>query len=533
LPAHADRVLVPPSPGGAATPTPWTRAAAALGGAIMAAPLWVGSYLPLLDLPQHLAIATVLVRHADPAWGLAAYFEPEPGELTPYWTHYLALAALGRFLPMETAARVFLTLYVLALPWAAIALARALGRPAALGLLALPLAMNANLYYGFMAYCWSTVILLYGVALLARQMDAPARGRALALVLLAGVLFFTHVQSFAFLLLAAAILPLLGGRPVAQALRGWPVLPATLGLFLPWLYLSTTARPGADRYFPALDRARPTYASLWDRLAGIPGNIAGSFQDRTDTWLLLAWVWVIAAVATERGPDAGPRDAGSREGRRRAAALLLAALVCYFALPLSIQGQWNIAQRFAWLAALLLPLVLAAAPRWLPAAVVSLCAVTAANAAWHHHLFDRESADFDAVLEVVPPNSRVLGLVHDTRGRVMERWPYLHFEWYAVVRGGGVAAHSFTANSPMPVRLRRTARVPAPEVWRPATFDYDQHGGFFDYFLVRGTREQAWALTLRSDAVAEVRRAGAWRVYRRRFELGPGPLLQPPAPPGR
>ncbi len=79
----------------------------------------------------------------------------------------------------------------------------------------------------------------------------------------------------------------------------------------------------------------------------------------------------------------------------------------------------------------------------------------------------------------------MLGLIYDPRGQVLERWPYLHFEQYAVVHGGGVAAHSFTANAPLPVRLRPEARVPAPGVWRPDEFRYDAHGGFFDHFLVR------------------------------------------------
>ena len=198
---------------------------------MMAAPLWVGRFLPLLDLPQHLAITTVLLHHDDPAWQLAAYFEPQRGELTPYWAHYLALEGLGRVMPVDAAARVFLSLYVLALPWAAMALARALGRPPALGLFAIPLALNANLYYGFIAYCWSVVLLLWALALLARQLDDPRAARGAGLALLAGALFFTHVQSFAFLLLAAAGFSLSsatsrrGGAPCARGRwrpRRWP-----------------------------------------------------------------------------------------------------------------------------------------------------------------------------------------------------------------------------------------------------------------------------------------------------------------------
>lgn len=483
-------------------------AVAVAAAAMMAAPLWIGRFLPLLDLPQHLAITTVLLHHAEPAWQLAQYYEPQRGELTPYWAHYLALEGLGRMMPVGTAARLFLTLYVVALPWASMALARALGRPPEVGLLVIPLGLNGNLYYGFIAFCWSVVVLLWAMALLARQLDAPRRMRAAGLAALSAGLFFMHVQSFAFLLLAGGVLALTGGEPPwRRALRAWPLLPASLAIFLPWLYLSTTTRPGVDRYFPSLDDPRAKYEAPLERLGELPGNVAGSFQDGSDTWLLAAWaaLVVVAALRARGGED---------HTVRAGAALTAAAVVCYFLLPVSIQGQWNIAQRFAWMAALLLPLAIRQPPRWIPAAVVVLSFATAANAGWHHVRFDREVGPFDRALSAITPGARVLGLVFDSRGEVLERWPYLHFEQYAVVRGGGVAAHSFTANAPLPVRLRPDARVEVPGVWHPRDFRYDEHGPFFDHFLVRdptGLHE----LQIPDDAaVEEVFREGAWRVYR-------------------
>jgi hypothetical protein len=477
----------------------------------MAAPLWIGRYLPLLDLPQHLAITTVLLRHDDPAWQLAAYFEPQRGELTPYWAHYLALEALGHLMPVAVAARVFLTLYVFALPWAAMALARALGSAPAVGLLAVPLALNGNLYYGFIAFCWSVVALLWAIALLARQLDAPRGPRAAGLALLAAALFFMHGQAFAFLLLSAGVLALAGdGTPWRRTLRAWPVAPATLGLFLPWVYLSTTTRPGVDRYFPSLEDPRAKYEAPLERLTELPSNIAGSFQDGSDTLMLAAWAaLLVSAVVVSRGD-------WIRSSPRRAIALTAAALACYFVLPVSIQGQWNIAQRFGWIAVLLAPCVMIRPPRWLPAAVLALSAATAANAGWHHHVFDREVGPFDRALAAIPPGARVLGLVYDNRGEVMERWPYLHFEQYAVVRGGGMAAHSFTANAPLPVRLRPEARVPAPAIWHPRDFRYDEHGGFFDHFLIRDPTGRFDVRSPFEGAVDEVFREGAWRVYRGR-----------------
>jgi len=194
-------------------------------------------------------------------------------------------------------------------------------------------------------------------------------------------------------------------------------------------------------------------------------------------------------------------------------ALTGTALACYFVLPVSIQGQWNIAQRFAWTAALLAPLLARRAPRWLPAATLVLAAATAGNAAWHHARFDREAQGFEGALGALPRGARVLGLIYDPRGAVMERWPYLHFEQYAIVHGGGYAAHSFAANAPLPVRLRPEARVRVPGVWRPEEFRYDDHGAFFDHFLVRdpdGTHDGRKLF----GGAEEVFREGAWRVYR-------------------
>jgi len=510
-----------------------------VASAMMAAPLWIGRFLPLLDLPQHLAITTVLLHHHDPAWQLASYFEPQRGELTPYWAHYLALEALGRVMPVGVAARVFLSLYVFALPWAAMALARALGAAPALGLLSIPLALNGNLYYGFIAFCWSVVVLLWAIALVARQLDSPRGVRAGGLALLAAALFFTHVQSFAFLLLAAAVLIVQGGAaphppvppralrqrdsglraavawvssaPVfTRALRAWPLAPATFALFLPWLYLSTTNRPGAERYFPPLDDPRAKYEGVWERLTGLPSEVAGSFQDGTDDWLLAAWAIAVAAAALA---GRGERTMAPARG---ALALTAAALACYFVLPISIQGQWNIAQRFAWITALLLPCVIGRPPRWLPAATLALSAATAGNAAWHHVQFDREVGAFDRALDSIRPGARVLGLIYDPRGQVLERWPYLHFVQYAVVRGGGVASHSFTANAPLPVGLRRVARVASAGVWRPDEFRYAEHAAFFDHFLIRDPTGRHGLQRPYGSAVYEVFREGAWRVYRGR-----------------
>jgi hypothetical protein len=464
-------------------------------GLAVSVPFWVGRFLPFLDLPQHLALATVLRHHDDPAWGLAPYFEAQWGEFTPYWTHYLVWHALGTLVGLETAVRLHLTLYAMALPVAAGAFCAAWGRPRRLGLLAAPLALNTNLYLGFVAYVTAGVLLLFALALLLRQRDSPTPGRALGLAVLGVLLFFTHVQAFAFLLLSAAVL-------AWRSVRTWlPLAVVALVLLVPWIRLSTTNRPGAQRYFPDLDQPRAEFVPAPSLLRDLPRAVAGAFQDRSDRGLLLAWAAALAGAlwATRR----------SLEPRPQVWVLPGLALACYALLPFSIQGQWNVNHRFAWLLALFLVATPRAVPRWLAPAAAVLTAAVGANAAWHHARFDREVGAFDQALLAIPRGQRVMGLIFDQRGSVVETWPYLHFAQYAVVRQGGVASHSFAQNAPLPVRQR--IPLPAANVWRPDEFRFDAQGGGFDYFLLRGGPE-AGAIFGKAG-VERVYDDGTWRVF--------------------
>jgi hypothetical protein len=272
--------------------------AATLAGVALAAPSWVGRFVPLVDLPQHLAVVAVLRHHADPEWGFAPFFETQWGELTPYWTYYLATYLLSLVAPLETASRLYLSLYALAFPWAGILLCRAFGRSAWLGLLAAPLALNTNFYLGFVSYSTAVVI---GLWLLADFETLPERGatrRALHAAA-AAVLFFTHVQVFVFVVGGAGFLAATrpsttwGGRLRRAAL----LAPAVLGLFVPWLYQQIFAPREAvtGQYtFGRAGRMGAMFQSPVTALRDLPDAVAGSFQDGSDRALFALWVLVMA-----------------------------------------------------------------------------------------------------------------------------------------------------------------------------------------------------------------------------------------------
>jgi hypothetical protein len=335
----------------------------------------------------------------------------------------------------------------------------------------------------------------------------------IGLVMGAGLLFFTHVQALVFFLAAAALLALTKSTLSWPARLGrmLPLLPATLGLLMPWVYLQfVAAREGVSgRYtFGRPGRLRASFQSPVESLRDLPEALAGAFQDGSDLCLLGAWlvlmVWALPGV-------------------RRVRPLLPAALALalYFAAPMSIAGQWNIGPRFALLAALLLlPALDVTAPRARAIGVLAAVAAGAVglNAARHHAAFDREAGAFDQALAAIPRGARVMPLLFDPRGRVLDRWPYLHFGQYAMVRRGGMTAANLGRVPVFPIRLRDAASFPHVDAFRPGDFRWETMGNAYDYFLLRSPGESK-ARLFPAEAVESVFESGEWIVLRRRGAL--------------
>jgi hypothetical protein len=485
--------------------------AALAAGTALALPFWVGRVVPLLDLPQHLALVAVLRHHGDPAWGFERFFDVEWATLTPYWTYYAAATALSWLMPVETATRLYLTAGALAWPWAGIALCRARGSSPWLGLLVAPLALDTNLYLGFVSYTSGVLLLFFLSALFLRYLERATWPSGVATALGAGLLFFTHVQPFVFFLALSAWF-----AATARALR-WPgrlgrllpLLPATLGLFVPWIYAQFIAGrqgSGARYTFGRIGSLRALFRSPLESLTDLPSSIAGAFQDRSDLVLLAGWAALVAwAVPASRV-------------RMRLVVPVLLALLGYFAAPMSIAGQWNIGPRFATLAALLLVAVLDVdlpLARRIGAAAAALAVLVGVNAAREHIHFDREAGAFDRALEAIPRGSRVLPLIFENRGQVIATWPYLHIGQYAMVRGGGVVSSTLARVPAFPIRLRDPKSLPALDPFQPRWFRYETAGLAYDVFLLRGAGAVERA-AFPPGSVDVVFDEGDWTVLRRR-----------------
>src|SRR5882757_6290638 len=89
-------------------------AGALILAAMLVAPIWIAIFPPLLDYPNHLARSFVLAHLHDPTLTFSNFYRADWGAY-PYLGMDASLAVLGRFFPIETAGRLFLSLCALAL----------------------------------------------------------------------------------------------------------------------------------------------------------------------------------------------------------------------------------------------------------------------------------------------------------------------------------------------------------------------------------------------------------------------------------
>lgn len=493
----------------------------------MAWPLCATRYLPIEDLPQHIAAIRVLHSFHDPAFGFQRYFEIDLFR-TQYLAYYLLADGLAYVVDLELGNRLIVIACVMATPFALRYLLRALQRPELFALFALPLTYNAHLILGFINFLMAIPAALFGLGLCVEQRVAPTRGRAVLLALVAVFCFFSHVVPFAFLALGAVLIAL--GRSLRDGLlRVVPLVPAGLCALI-WLARSpagratlTAAHGGgagpAPQYQPAALAWRDLPNWLTDVLYGPEGL-------RELRWY--AWVLAIAffagcvcfayrRVRGLRGPRAG--DAPSPPSAAmlcwRLAPLAPLAVLLYFVMPVGYDWIWPIAQRFPLLALLLAIPVLPRPP--LPVNIVLALALLALSwsqltrTARAFAAFDHEEvSELDRALAALPPAKRVMGLIFSRGSRYVKFSPFIHSVAYYQARKGGAVMFTFADFPQSPFRFREDDRPPRVKPrweWLPQLVRASDLG-WYDYLLVRAGAPPC------AGGRCELRlRAGMWSVW--------------------
>jgi hypothetical protein len=505
------------------------RTAYALGLVLGVVPLWAAHQLPMVDLPQHLALISALHRLDDVTTLYPAVFAAR-GELTPYLGYYHLVSALNWLLPLELANRLFLTAVVAGLPLSLAFLLRTLGRPRWPSLLALPFSYGDSFGWGFINYLASLPLAVLACGLFLRALeDAPyRRWWALGSAALLLCTLLMHVQAFLFLALA---LPwLLLTTPVQGGLRAR--LPALLsvvpgvGVFAFWgagrLLAPVDVAEGEPwkAWGPLFSERNLAFKSFSQNLSELPAVLANQLRDGSDRWALyaVALLWVAAGVAAFAGVRGTQRELGV--ARLRLLGLGLLALLLYFALPFDIRGAiYYLNTRYAHLAAALLasalpPLARGMRPAFLVAATGAalLLAVPLVRA---FRAFDVEAAPLLRFAALTPERPRVMGLVFSPGSAGLNHPVFLHAASVPARLRGGITNFSFALTPHSPLRYRGAPPPTFPSEWRPDGFRWDSMGPAYSHFLLRGPPpERVFGQHLGTDVHVVAQEGGLWWLER-------------------
>jgi len=461
-------------------------------------------YLPMVDLPQHYAMVSILLHRTDPAWGFAQRYTTDFLH-RPYATVYWLGEALGWAMPLGVAMRIVVAVCTVA-PFAGThALLAATGRSRRWLLATVPFAFGALWHWGFLNFLLGTGMLLSGLALVVTASRRCSRGRLAALFALSVALLFTHLHGLVMLLLLSPAFA-----------WGWG------DESMDWRGIARVLAPLAPSAAASALLELPTWASThgtWQEMN--PGAVerVARFPEFLDAGLPQPWpvVWLgaFAAVAAAAVLARGQM----RRPSRTFVALALAfgaQIVLYFVLPLSTSTVAFISARHALLIVLfalpLLPTVEGRLSILFRAAGVAIAVAGLVVCARHLACFDREARDFDDVLASMRPDRRVAALVFARSGACMgpKALPYQHFHAYYQAFHGGDLDRSLASRWNIPIRYRddyvRYAVRDAIE-WAPQLFSTED-ARHFDYVLVRGPRRTPPELGLH-----ELAHSGAWTLF--------------------
>ncbi|HYX91950.1 MAG TPA: hypothetical protein VE782_10340 [Myxococcaceae bacterium] len=527
----------------------WMRWAWAVTIVAAVAPLWFTPILPLVDLPQHLHLISVLHRLKDPTTLYPRLFEAR-GELTPYLGYYHAVSLLNWLLPLEIANKVFLSAYVAGMPLGMAFLLRSLGRPSWPALLSAPFAYGDSFGWGFINYCSALPLTFVAAGAFTRAIaDPPRRWRwaaVLSVTLVSALLF--HVQAFLFL---AAALPFLlvttrapedggprreGANPVALLLR--PRLPALGGvvpgiaLFLAW-FGARLARPAEiapgepwKAWGPTFSPQNLAWKSTEQNWNELPRVLANLLRDGSDRYALYA----VALVALAAAAVAGLALLGHRAPSHRAShpierwrmlGLAAIALALYFLLPFDIRGYvYYLNTRYAHLAAPLLlasiPIVRGRAARALALAAAACSVVLAVPLARAFEAFGREAAPLTRLAASAAERPMVMGLIFDPFSRIVTHPVFLHSAAVIARERGGAANFSFASTPHSPIRYSGAPPPTFRSEWNPAEFSLQSHGYAYDHFLIRGVHpSRIFGAVLQSELYLAAEDGGFFLVRRR------------------
>jgi hypothetical protein len=461
----------------------------------------------MTDLPQHEAIVSIMRHMRDPSFGFERYYD-WAFDRTLYVFPYILATGLSYLVPVRWGLHITLFLATLSYPLGVLLTLRALRKPLILTLLSLPLVYNRGFFWGFIHFNFGIGLAFITLSWLVGPWSKKTGWIVAGLCLLTAL---THIYGLVLLFSYAGAWLLAGERRQLLARAIW-ILPAAFALAAWGLFAAKAPGYGVTEWAP-----------FELRLKEIGNSILGGYADHSEDYILGALVVLALALASRGLPWTWRRWIRGGVHVRVGYILILINLIAYFVLPVATPTAKFINFRHAVLAAMMLPFIISDGEYWgkgsfARIAAGTMAAVTLCNSWWHMWRFEREAADFNAVMAAMPEHPHIAQLTFESKGAIMRSHAYLHFGAYAQAQKGGVFAVSFPIlfwNIPLKGRVNSgMPETPKNMEWAPGRFNEYRMGYFYDTVLIRQNSRQNDYSRVHSpyEKVVDV---GSWKLYRR------------------
>jgi hypothetical protein len=448
---------------------------------------WVTPFPPLIDYPQHVAVAAILRRMADPASPERALYEPN--FITYNGGFHVVLAALSFLLRPETAGKCLLSIYPIAFAYAVLALVRAAGRPRWYAFFALPITFSRAVGWGFANYFMSVPFVLLAFAFWLRA-SRGEKGALYKVMLLSAFLSYTHVLATLCLCVMIGVAGLRSfhelGATWKARLFGLAKLPLAVWPAIAWsLFAFVHNRNSPHANWEGWDEGRDD--PLWYKLLHATAYAVGNFHDWSDQVLLTLAIAMIIVLWQ------WPRDKTAPHPVMKAEAIIWASLYCV--IPMVFIATWFVFERFPTFAVVFLA---AAAPvvrgsfvpePWVRRGAAAVAVLAGLNTVLHFRSIPDE-ADADAILDEIPEGKRVIAVTWSNTGQpVILREMWVHLLAYYQARRPGQIAYSFAKFESMPVHYavgKAPPAIPGGMEWDGNKYDPEAaYARYWDTVLVR------------------------------------------------
>jgi hypothetical protein len=452
-------------------------------------PVWHQRLLPMLDTPNHLALARAWHNFSDPSYHIADYYTKRIRPV-PYVFFYAFIHWCLYVVSIETANKLFLSLYLIIYPLGVLSVARAFKRSPWLAVGGFALAYSQPWIYGFSSYLLGTAFMLFGFAAVIRYFENKRSGDLIQILVWSLLSYLCHILPwFVFGLCSIGIL--------IVHWRKWRTGVMAALAMQPSLALAV--------YTLLDEQAEHTYINRGNKFSGIwrdfptsviefPRRVMELFPGNLDTLVLLVIVATIVGLAIWKGTRSQEQ---TREEQKVLPLVLLLMGLTYVSLPYQVTKPlywWYLSPRLPSMMAPFL-LVWPAAKlvgrqRLLMLPVVAMCIALPIKLARLYRDFSNRNAPFMRLVAELPRGSATLVVTRGMmRGQHSEEESgdpsssapvYWHFSSWPMAIHGGYDPYLFDQG--IPVRPRVTLRSPP---WS-ATDSFDlRQAPDFDYYLVR------------------------------------------------